>query len=356
MIAWIAAAAAAALASPAGAGPLSVRLDASAAEAVLAAVQSPTLTPEAAAKAARLPGNAGLIRKARSYGRPADEADFTSALLSAARGEASSADADYRFAEVRRAAPEIQQVLRGLTDPSRPALREVQARIARFTPARVGGAVDGYLVAGGRAGGFAFGAPAFYLNVAEFRSPALARTILAHELYHGVQQLARTARPPSAAAVACRAAQPGGGDLSRLFDDLLSEGSASYVGDILALPQDDAAALDERRRAARGVALVGRAVTLLQLSSHALATDPQASYAEVYALGFLGDEILYSLGYVMSRAIVAESGESALAELIDQPGAVFVVRYASLRSYGAAGAPALDAATLARARALAACG
>lgn len=76
----------------------------------------------------------------------------------------------------------------------------------------------------------------------------------------------------------------------------------------------------------------------------------------MYALGFYGDEVLYALGYVMARAIAREQGNRALGELIGLPGAAFVERYLSLRSYGKdADAPALKPGTIHWARTLSAC-
>ncbi|TFI59459.1 hypothetical protein E2493_04510 [Sphingomonas parva] len=353
--AMLALAAPAAAAPAAPAAPLRVTLDAESARGVLKALANPALTREEALALARLPGNAGLIRKVLSYDRPADEAKLADALLAAAKGgSGGDVDANYRFVGVRDNAAAIGETLDYLADPA--ILADVRTRILAFTPARVRGEVGGYLIAGGTSGGFAFDEPKFYLNVAMFPSAPLARTILAHELYHGVQQLAAASRKPAAGAAACRAKLPGGANLARLFDSLLQEGAASYVGDVLALPAGDAPVEEARKRSQRGVNMIGRSVTLLRLSTHALATDPEADYDAIYGLGFYGDEILYPLGYVMARAIVAEGGDAALAELIDRPGAEFVTRYAALKAYGGKDAPALDKATLERARALAACG
>ena len=97
-------------------------------------------------------------------------------------------------------------------------------------------------------------------------------------------------------------------------------------------------------------------VTLLALSTHALTSASNIAYDDIYGLGFYGDEILYSLGYVMVRAIVRDAGEAAVAELIGQPGAALILRYAGLKGYGKGGAPALDPRTLDWARRLAVCG
>lgn len=357
MMRWALAVLACLLATVAQAQGLEVKLDAEAARAVLAAVRDPGLTQARALEIAKLPGNQGLIRKAHSYNRPADDAMLAEALLAAAQRRASEADAYFHFADVRDAADRIAPVLDALADPASGALDEVKARIARFTPARVTGKVAGYLVVGGTSGGFAFGEPEFFLNLARYPSAGLAKTILTHELYHGVQGLAAALRPPQGDAnKACLAKLPQAKELGQLYGSLLEEAGASYVGDVLALPADDAGSRADRERAQRGVNLVSRSVTLLGLSTHSLVSNGPVTYDDVYALGFYGDEILYSLGYVMMRAIAKEAGDGAVAELIDAPGAMLIARYAALASYGKDKAtPALDAATLAWAKRIAAC-
>lgn len=344
------------LALPAHAQRVTVTLDVESARAVLAAVRDPGLTRERALAVARLPGSQGIIRKVATYGAPADEASFADALLAAAQRRPSELENAYRFAAVRDAADAIQPVLDALAGPGSTALDEVKARIALFTPVRVRGVVKGYLIVGGPSGGFAFGEPEFFLNLARWPSPLVAKTVLTHELFHGVMGLAAGMRPPSDAAKACLAAIPEAQSLGRLYGSLRDEGMASYVADMLALPADDVLVKPVRDRAVNGVNLVKRSVTLLGLSTHALTSGSDIPYGDIYALGFYDDEILYALGYVMVRAIAREAGEAAVADLIDQPGAALILRYAALKGYGGRGAPALDARTIDWAKRLAACG
>ena len=344
------------VATPAGAQQLVVRVDAESARAVLAAVRNPALTRDAALAVARLPGNQGLIRKTRSYNRPASDEIFADALLAAAQHKPNDAEGDFKFADVRDNADSIGPVIEALAGSGSHALDTVRARIAQFTPARVKGAAAGYLVVGGRSGGFAFGEPQFYLNIARFPSALLATTIMEHELYHGVQGLAAGLLPKNSAAEKCLAAIPEAASLTELYDSLRMEGTASFVGDVLALPAGDPGVKKDRDHAQRGIDLVSRSVTLLALSTHALTSASHVAYEDIYALGFYGDEILYSLGYVMTRAIAKQGGDAAVADLIDQPGAVMILRYAALEGYGKQkDVPALDPRTIEWAKKLAGC-
>jgi len=335
---------------------VTVTVDTDSTKAVLDAVLNPALTMAEALRIAALPGNQGLIRKARSYGRPGTDELFAKALVAAAqRDDAAEDPGKFRFGPVREHAAQIRATLAKLEAPASNLLARVKARIAEFTPSSLGGHVTGYLIVGGTSGGFAFGGPEFFLNLDRFPSAALAATIMEHELFHAIQGIARASSPPADAA--CLAKIPHSEELSRLFMSLEMEGSASLVGDVPAIP----AGIDEesdkvRKQTLRRIDQVGQSITLLELSTHGLRTGAQVSYGDIYALGFYGDEVLYTLGYVMARAIAAEEGKGAIAALTGRPGALFVQRYRKLKNYGKSeDVPVLFPATLQAAEQLAAC-
>lgn len=342
----------------AAAQAVTVTIDTDSTKAVLGAVLNPALTMAEALRIAALPGNQGLIRKARSYGRPGTDELFAKALMAAAHRDDAAADPGvFLFGPVRDHAQQIRATLAKLEDPASNLLASVKARMAEFTPSSASGHATGYLIVGGTSGGFAFGGPEFFLNLDRFPSAALAATLMEHELFHAIQGIARTSRDASTAEAACLAKIPHSKELSRLFMSLEMEGSASLVGDVIAMP----AGIDEesdkaRKQMLRKVGQVGQSITLLELSIHGLTTGAKVGYGDIYALGFYGEEVLYTLGYVMARAIAAEEGNGAIAELTGQPGALFVERYRKLKSYGKSEAvPVLFPATLQSAEQLAAC-
>ncbi|WP_294090228.1 DUF5700 domain-containing putative Zn-dependent protease [Sphingomonas sp.] len=343
--------------APAQAAPLKLTIDASAARAVLDALDSTTLTADQARAIARLPGNQGLIRKSRSYGNPADDESFAAALVAAAHGDDKAADpSGFNFAGVRRQSAVLRRVLAELEDRQTGLIEAAKRRIADYTPAGLDTPITGYLVVGGTSGGFAFGDPQFYLNLGYFPDARLATTILEHELYHAIQGAAASpARQARVSKCLARARIPA--HLTDLFGSLAQEGTASAVGDVLALPKDGSGTVaEERRKFARNVGLVSRSVALLELSVHALATRA-IDYDSVYALGFYGDEILYALGYVMAKAIEREQGPKAIAALLADPtGAGFINRYRRLKAYGTTDdTPKLGRKTLAWAQRMAVC-
>jgi hypothetical protein len=87
-------------------------------------------------------------------------------------------------------------------------------------------------------------------------------------------------------------------------------------------------------------------MTQLELSVHGLITNASVTPADIYEVGFYGDAILYSLGYVMARDIAQEQGNSAIGSVIAQPGAEFFIRYVQLKGYGKSGGLRLSARKL----------
>lgn len=259
---------------------------------------------------------------------------------------------------MRDHATQILPVLAAFSNPKLHLLADVQTRIALFTPPNLSGKVTGYLVVGGSSGGFAFGDPRFYLNLNLFPSAVLASTVMEHELFHAVQGLAQASHTVHTDSTTCLAKNPHTKEIADLFDSLSTEGTASYVGDILALPArgtDDITA-KERAEWDQNVAMVHQSITQMELSVHGLATGAYVTPEDVYALGFYGNQVLYALGYVIARDIAQEQGNSAIGDTISQPGAAFILRYIRLKGYGKSeAAPTLDRETVLWAEKVSAC-
>ncbi len=341
-------------------GRVSVVIDTSEAQSVLQAVQDPRLTNEQALAIAKLPGSQGIIRKALSYDRPASDALFARALVAAAHHDADFKDSSrFRFDVARNNAAQISDVLGSFSDPKLQLFAKIKTRVSMFTPAGLDGTVTGHLVLGGTAYGFAFGGePAMYLDLEHVLSATLASKIFEHELFHAIQILAKSRHQPSQEANTCLARKQDAKGIEDLLNALSMEGTASYVGDLLALPEHDLDEPTTKERAdfAHIIDQRERHITQLELSVHGFATRAAVTWQQVYAAGFYGDQPFYGIGYVMSKAIVQEQGNVAIADLISQSGAAFVLRYVNLNSYGkSSDVPALGKETVLWAKQIASC-
>ena len=321
---------------------MDVTLDAASAKAVLAALKNPALSRQEALAIAALPGNQGLVRKANAYHIAATTETFADALLASARG----APIDTPTAKnlgFDRLKPKSEGLLALITRiESHP--KEFQTwvvdRVSRFSPSTAAVAVNGYLVAGGSSGGFAFDEPKFYLNLSYFNEFEPAKVVLAHELYHGVQAAYsvdkddRWLKPQSPTADG-KAHQQMCAKLANLFASLYQEGSASYVGDPLLLDAETGAlAKKTRTELLDGLAILNAHLTLLELAVVGLEAKVPVPFDDVYALGFYVPEPLYKVGYIMAKAIAVDEGPQRLASFLDLPGYAFAQHYLALPLYG----------------------
>lgn len=325
------------------AGPalaLDVVIDSASAKAVLTAVQDPGLDRPGAMRVAALPGNQALVRKAQSYGIKATTDTFADALLAAAHGQPATDPAmrSFQLASVRARAPALTALIDRIEAHPDTFRDWVIHRVETYSPKGAGVKLTGYLVAGGKSGGFAFDDPAFYLNLGYFDEFDPARVVMAHELYHAVQAAFAPAseradlKHPDVGATtpAARCAT-----LSKLFSDLYQEGSASLVGDPLLLdPTTGPLARRTREDMADGVMQIRHHATLLDLSVTGIEAPEPVPYERIYDLDFYVPEPLYKLGYVMAKAIVADRGAAALADLLSKPGYAFASAYLDLPKYG----------------------
>ncbi len=317
-----------------------VTVDSASARAVLRSVQDAALTSEQAQQVCSLPGNQGLIRKENSYGRSATTRNCADALLAAAQGKAPDQAFRFNFQAIKPRAVELTALLDKI-DANPVAFQQwVTTRVNQFSPPNAKVAISGYLVVGGVSGGFAFGKPEFYLNLAYFSDFDVARVVMAHELYHAVQG----AYAPHQEAWWSKQDAQNGRDQALAqqcsttydyFDALYQEGTASYVGDPFLLRNANGA--EARKMVSEmdeGLARLGDSVTLLELSITGLDAPKPVPFDSVYALGFYVPEIEYKLGYVMAKAIASDHGEAAITALLQQPSYAFTDAYISLPKYG----------------------
>jgi hypothetical protein len=210
----------------------------------------------------------------------------------------------------------------------------------------------GYIVAGGPGGGFSIDG-GVYVNISRAKGDlGVIRVTFAHEFYHGVQHAAQaragTLRDfsydeatyeslPSRIAKQCYATR-------ELFGQLMTEGTASYVGDIVLLPTsgDEALSVRKQREAALS-GKVGPSIALLEMGLAAMTSDDPLSETSVYSIGFLeAGQLYYDVGYVMAKAIATRDGDAAIGRLIAMPGDAFVRRYIELSEESGSKLPKLQ--------------
>ncbi|MFT4114337.1 DUF5700 domain-containing putative Zn-dependent protease [Silvibacterium sp.] len=341
------------LSASAQAAGVKVDVDSRAASAVLDALQNPSLTHEQSLRIAALPGNQGIIRKNREFKIDATTQNFADALYNGAHAlpPANDQQESYFFDKVKPRARQIQALLHAIVADPTAFQQQIQKRIAAYSPADAHATLTGYIIAGGDGTGYAFGGQDFYLNLGNIEEFVYAQYVTEHELYHAVQGTYAGKRGvpsdlPSLEGM--EAAEQACVKTRQLLANLYEEGSATYVGDISLLEQSHSEA--GRRQfgdITEGVHHIGTSASLLEMSVSALNAPHPMPLDDVYAVGFYGHGLLYDIGYVMARDIVAQDGPEGLTKLLETSPGAFITTYTELPKYGQdKDHPALGAQTI----------
>jgi hypothetical protein len=339
---------------------MTVTVDTDSAKAVLNALQNPQVSHETCLKIAAMPGNQGIIRKTTEFKITANNQIFADALYDSAHGIPAT-DLEkriYDFDTVKQKTSELRTLLEEIETHPENFQKQVERRIMLFTPAGANLNLKGYIVTGGDAGGYAFGSTDFYLDIARVDELLAAQSVTTHELYHAVQGAFEKDRgtlvelPPPAG---MPSAQQACLKTAHLFSNLYEEGSATYVADASLLDHAHSeGALRQKADLEYGVKHFSWGSSLLEMSVLSFRGEHAMAYDDVYNVDFYGHGILYSVAYVMAKAIADQEGPQGLAAYLKRPPYEFVIGYTKLPAYGKdQDHPVLGANTIAAAEELA---
>ena len=327
-----------ALSVPPSALSQQIKIDTTSARAVLQALQNQNLTNDQAMTIAKLEGNQGMIKEMHDLGEANTEEQFAHALVDAAHGlpAGTPAEASYMFAAVKSSTFKISILLDQIEAGFETEIRDyIRPYVAK--PDSV--SVRGFVVAGGDGGGYAFGGRSFYLNIALNDDIVMAKQVMIHEAFHGAQGAVyqedtdhwakdRTSPADQVRGTFCS-------NTAELFMDMRNEGTAKFVGsdDIL---KDAKGPTGQRLYAESlyGKEHLADSANLLEISIASLQAPTPVPYKVVYSVDFWGRGVVYSISSAMVSAIVDQDGPAAVAEIIQQLGYEFILRYARLKSYG----------------------
>jgi hypothetical protein len=307
------------------------------ARATLMALQDPLLTREQALAIAGMHGNQGILRKLHEFKIPATTEDFANALYASAHGQPmhKPTESSMYFDKVQAKEKQLLALLDAIDATPASFQQAIEERIAMFTPAGSDLHLEGYIVAGGDGGGYAFGDTDFFLNIGFNDDLVLAKSTTMHKMYQAAQgafAAHREVKMDSAKGEAQRACV----ETEQLFANLYEEGSAMYVGEPgLLLPQSNSPTAARMLADINdGMSHLHNSSTLLEMSVLALSAGQPVPYDDVYDVGFFGHGVLYDIAYEMARDIADADGPQGLAEFLKQPPYRFVLCYTQLSKYG----------------------
>ena len=332
---------------------LRVDVDVRFAQATLQALGNPQISIESAEDIARLPGNQAIIKKITEMGGKASTLSFATALQDAAAGRESAPE--YGFEAARKNRVKALAMVTKIAAPKSEFVNAVAPRINEFAPKGISGSVTGYLIAGGPVDGLSFTSPGFYLDVVRLDGDEeAAKQMMAHELFHAVQNLASNGRFLLATEY----------DLARyaalskpqrdcyvgqiLFGNLMSEGTASLVGDGMLQNAKASKRLEDRLHGSPE-AMKAR-IDLLESLLLAGTSENAVGIDRLYGIGFYsyfssGRPALYDLGQFMATEIVAQRANQAIGDLAIMSPAAFVKVYQDFAEKSAGKLPPLGSTT-----------
>jgi hypothetical protein len=313
------------------AAAITVTINTDSAKAVLVALENPSLTHEDALKIARMTGNQGIIREMNGFKISVTIDSFANALWAAAHGQKATdpTETSLYFDIVKPKAAQLLALTNQIEANPQAFQEPIERRIALFTPPGSEISLQGYIIAGGDGGGYAFGGTDFYLNLEFNEDMAVAKTVTTHELYHAVQAAFAAKSAPAVEA------QQSCANTARLLADIYREGSAMLVEDSSTLAQSHSeSATRQLTDINDGLAHLKDSATLLELSVLGLNASEAVPFDDVYSVGFYGHGVLYDIGNGMARAIVENDGPQGLALFLKQPPYKFALRYTQLPKYG----------------------
>jgi len=338
---------------------ITVSVNTDSARSVLLALQNPSLSHDEALRIAGMYGNQGMIRKMNEFHVPATTESLAEALVAAAHNVKVTEPNETIFLldMVKPKVPDLLKLIQQIDADPQGFQGSIKQRIGLFAPANVDIKLQGYIVAAGDGGGYAFGGTDFYLNIGIVDDFLAAKIITTHEMYHAVQGAFAKDREIALLddAHAQGHTQKTCADTEHLFSSLYREGSATYVEDISLLPASHSVSSTRALTDLNdGFAHIHNTATLLELSVDGLRAADAVSFDDVYDVDFFGHGVLYSLGYVMAKAIAEDDGQQGLAAYLKQPSYKFVLHYTQLPKYGTdKGHPKLGPNTIAAANQLA---
>jgi hypothetical protein len=159
------------------------------ARATLLALQNPTLNHEDAMKIAQMHGNQAVLQKLHEFKITSTTEDFANALYATAHGQpiTKENEKDTLFEIEEPKIPQHLALLQEIDASPKAFQQRSEQRISLFVPPNSDIHLEGYLVAAGDGGGYAFGGTEFFLNIGIVDDIVVAQETTTHELYHAVQ-------------------------------------------------------------------------------------------------------------------------------------------------------------------------
>ncbi|GAB3905112.1 hypothetical protein GCM10028803_35510 [Larkinella knui] len=279
---------------------------------------------------ANLYGSQQLIKKVSSYDKTGTETVFKQTLRDMVESKTVKGNDPFDWKAVKTKLPEIRQLIRQLeTKPS--LVSDVKALIAPYSPADLKVTARACFLVGGGSLGFTIGGDdTFNVALQKIGNDYDGLIYLvAHELYHTIQQVGERNRTKQKTATA-----PPKPIINTyiLLANLWAEGSANRVGDFTKIRNPGKFSESQQKDYARNGARARQNFALFESLLFSAFHDSTANISELYNIGFTVafDETCYFTGYRMATVIEEYRGKEVLAGLINKDPIEFCQLYIAI--------------------------
>ncbi|WP_133300222.1 DUF5700 domain-containing putative Zn-dependent protease [Mucilaginibacter terrenus] len=312
-------------------GPvINVTVDFESARIITGLLAGKKVTDEQLTNAAQAFGSKQLIAKVKGYSG-AGEDKFKSTLREIIETGTIKGDDNYNWKLVKANLPQIRLLINKLAADQKSFIADVTRMIETYTPDSINANVRAcFLVGGGSLG--------FVLNDGSIFNVALQkigndyeglRYLVAHELYHSIQDAGRTLRKVSA-----QKGTPYNAKASwAIAYNVWSEGTATLVGDITRITKPEPFTKVQMEEVNKNLARKRQNFVLIEtMLFKAYADTATHVYNELYNIGFTTgyDEAGYYVGYEMAKKLQQFNGAGAIADLIINDPLVMFEEYIKL--------------------------
>src|SRR5436190_12561868 len=321
---------AAGVADPAG---LTLQLDYSGAEALVAALERDSLDGAQVDSLLRVRGVRAMVDNVTRFVPGLGVPQFRSEIEKFVRRKRPSDYPAFQLADAWRERSRIADMTSAIRTNEGGIRREVLSLLERYRPDTGPLAIGVYFVAGGVSDGFVFeNDPAFYINLAraggDCREVALN---IAHEAYHVLQTAAQRRSGTLTSWVTDTTTSP----VDRVLAGTLLEGTANFVADPARLAADSSSLRSARDRFRRNAEpeRIAENFAVFDAVVRGL-REGTLSWQEASARGFMNsprDETrFYFVGYEMAQAIERYCGPECIGKLFGRPPVEFFRQYIAL--------------------------
>ena len=313
-------------------GQVTLRIDYSGAEAMMAALERDSLPDEAVDSLLKVHGVSMMVDNVARLVPGVERADFRTAMQRFVQtGDVADEHVHFNLEKVRTEKEGTRALLTYIRENEQAVLQRTLAAMGPYMPETGPLNLKAYLIAGGTSTGFVRTTgegDVFYFNLTDAAGDCEgAMSFLTHEVFHLVQKGALR-RVPALAPIADVENLP---LPERTLATVVSEGTADLVshperfgegGAIMAMQRERFRMEAEPARVRENFALFD--TTFRQ------AVRSEIDWREVQDRGFNSDPRFYGVGREMAKEIERRCGAACIRRLLQQPPVEFFLQYISL--------------------------